>query len=72
MVIALRHDPGPLRVKLLGHRPDLVEEVGGPGDELVELREQEVATLGSGTGLILRCPAPASWHLHTVGRSRSA
>jgi hypothetical protein len=50
---------------LLGHAPHLVEEVGGPGDELVELREQEVATLGSGTGLILRCPAATTADLRT-------
>jgi hypothetical protein len=38
--------PRPLRLKLLGHGPNLLEEVGGLGDELVDLGDEHVAYRG--------------------------
>jgi hypothetical protein len=43
MVMALRHDRGRSGVELFGHRPDLIEQLGHPVDELVDLGEQEFA-----------------------------
>jgi hypothetical protein len=43
MLMTLRHDRAAPRVELFGHGPDLLEEFGGPGDELVDLRDEHGA-----------------------------